>query len=258
MTYDAPAPLDTLDPRPADALDPRTVDEIERLRSAVMHAEAEQRFGVGRTRRTELLVAAEEAERAFLNAQGFASYNDYRLRIRRSTVIATANVGPISAMPDIPTSGPDGVAADTPAESGIPSARPRSDSHAAADLAVDTLPSGRIDAAPQDVEATEFSSLVDAYSTAIATATDERAAAIIDAAEAQATDILAEASARAADIAEHAERLRDVARAVAGHNDQHLTTLHALITDIERLRRATTADHDDPLTAPSSDQGGTH
>jgi len=257
MTYDAPAPPDIVDARPADALDPQTVEEIERLRSAVMQAEAEQRFGVGRTKRSELLVAAEEAERAFLNAHGFASYNDYRLRIRRSTVIATANVRDMPRTSDIPTSEPHGLAGEPSSGPDTPSDQPRTDSAADADLTVDAHPPAKTDTAPDDSAAPEFSSLVGTYGTAIMTATDERVAGIIDAAEAQAIDILAQASARAADITEHTERLRDVARAVADHTNQHLATLQAITTDIERLLRTNTADRDDPLTAPSSNPAST-
>ena len=68
-----------------DVLDRETVDRIEELHAAVAHAEAEQRFGMLRGKRSAHFTEAEDAERAFLNSLGFASYNDYRLRIRRST-----------------------------------------------------------------------------------------------------------------------------------------------------------------------------
>jgi hypothetical protein len=51
-----------------------------------VRAEAEQRFGLLRGKRTRQVAEAEAAEQAFLNEHGFATYNDFRLRIRRSTV----------------------------------------------------------------------------------------------------------------------------------------------------------------------------
>jgi hypothetical protein len=67
-----------------DVLDRETVDRIEELHAAVARAEAEQRFGVLRKRSGQ--AEAEAAEREFLHGRGFASYTDYRLRIRRSRV----------------------------------------------------------------------------------------------------------------------------------------------------------------------------
>jgi hypothetical protein len=79
-----PAPSSTA----GDILDPDTIDMIEELHSAVVRAEAEQRFGLIRGRRTHPPVEAHAAEQAFLAAHGFATYNDFRLRIRRSTARA--------------------------------------------------------------------------------------------------------------------------------------------------------------------------
>jgi hypothetical protein len=68
-----------------DILDRETIDTIEELHGAVMRAEAEQRFGMVRGRRPHPPVEGHAAEQAFLAMHGFASYNDFRLRIRRST-----------------------------------------------------------------------------------------------------------------------------------------------------------------------------
>ncbi len=72
-------------------LDRDTIEQIEELHAAVVRAEAEQRFGLLRGKRTRQVAEAEAAEQAYLNAQGFATYNDFRLRIRRSTVFEPDN-----------------------------------------------------------------------------------------------------------------------------------------------------------------------
>jgi len=72
-------------PVTAESLDSATISAIEALHATVLKAEAEQRFGLLRGRRTKQLTDAEEAEREFLDRNGFATYNDFRLRIRRST-----------------------------------------------------------------------------------------------------------------------------------------------------------------------------
>jgi hypothetical protein len=72
--------------RMRDVLDREAIDKIEALHSAVVRAEAEQRFGLLRGKRSRQLIEAEAAEQGFLEEQGFATYNDFRLRIRRSTI----------------------------------------------------------------------------------------------------------------------------------------------------------------------------
>jgi hypothetical protein len=74
-----------------DVLDRETIERIEELHAAVVRAEAEQRFGLLRGKRTRQVAEAEAAEQAFLHEQGFATYNDFRLRIRRSTVAEPDN-----------------------------------------------------------------------------------------------------------------------------------------------------------------------
>jgi vacuolar-type H+-ATPase subunit H len=73
--------------RMRDVLDRETIDQIEELHGAVVRAEAEQRFGLLRGKRTRQVAEAEAAEQAFLHQHGFATYNDFRLRIRRSTAL---------------------------------------------------------------------------------------------------------------------------------------------------------------------------
>jgi hypothetical protein len=74
-----------------DVLDRETIEKIEDLHAAVVRAEAEQRFGLLRGKRTRQVAEAEAAEQAFLHEHGFATYNDFRLRIRRSTVVEPDN-----------------------------------------------------------------------------------------------------------------------------------------------------------------------
>ncbi|HVM65908.1 MAG TPA: hypothetical protein VMU14_13670 [Acidimicrobiales bacterium] len=73
-------------------LDRETIEKIEDLHAAVVRAEAEQRFGLLRGKRTRQVAEAEAAEQAFLHEHGFATYNDFRLRIRRSTVVEPDNM----------------------------------------------------------------------------------------------------------------------------------------------------------------------
>jgi len=77
--------------RMRDVLDRETIEKIEELHAAVVRAEAEQRFGLLRGKRTRQAGEAEAAEQEFLHLHGFATYNDFRLRIRRSTVAEPYN-----------------------------------------------------------------------------------------------------------------------------------------------------------------------
>jgi hypothetical protein len=92
---------------PQDVLDRATIDTIEELHSTVLQVEAEQRFGLFGGRRSARLEEAEAAERAFLAGHDFATYNDYRLRIRRSTVSPPAPAAP-------PTAATEEVAGNSP------------------------------------------------------------------------------------------------------------------------------------------------
>jgi hypothetical protein len=94
---------------PQDVLDRATIDTIEELHSTVLQVEAEQRFGLFGGRRSAQLEEAQGAERAFLAEHDFATYNDYRLRIRRSTVSPPAPAAP-------PRAATAEVAADGPPE----------------------------------------------------------------------------------------------------------------------------------------------
>jgi hypothetical protein len=67
-----------------DVLDVVTAARIEELHAAVLQLEGEGRFGRLRSSRAQEVADAHDAEQAFLNEHGFATYNDYRLRIRRT------------------------------------------------------------------------------------------------------------------------------------------------------------------------------
>jgi len=254
MTNDDEPPTLPDDSPRADTLHPATVAEIERLRTAVLNAEAEQRFGVGHGRRSDLVLAAEEAERTFLNAHGFATYNDYRLRIRRSTVISASSVGGATSTPDASLTEPDDVAADTPTGPDAADVEAESDSAVAVDRAVESLPRPQLDGAPAGAAGEHLHAFASVFVAAVITATDEMVASVIDAAEAQAATTLAQASTQAADITERAERVREAARSVADRTAQHLDTLHAFTADVERLRRTNTTG---TLTTTSPTRGAT-
>jgi hypothetical protein len=86
-----------------DALDPETIARIEDLHSATLEEDAHRRFGSRKGSRSRELGEARLAEQEFLNEHGFATYNDYRLRIRRSTVVtqeAREVVDPTGASPE--------------------------------------------------------------------------------------------------------------------------------------------------------------
>jgi hypothetical protein len=94
-----------------DALDPSTVARIEELHSASLNAEAERRFAPLKGWRGQEPTEAKLAEEAFLNEHGFATYNDFRLRIRRSAValpVGPDDAGEADAWQD------PGATADTP------------------------------------------------------------------------------------------------------------------------------------------------
>jgi hypothetical protein len=74
------------DDAPDDVLDAGVIWKIEHLHSAVLEMEGERRFG--RSVRSEELTALQAEEQELLEAHGFTSYNDFRLRVRRSTAVA--------------------------------------------------------------------------------------------------------------------------------------------------------------------------
>jgi hypothetical protein len=77
-----------------DVLDAEAINRIEELHSAtVVWAQSEHRFGIW-GKRASSTSEAEAAEQAYLAERGFASYNDFRLRIRRSTVTSALPIPP--------------------------------------------------------------------------------------------------------------------------------------------------------------------
>jgi hypothetical protein len=101
-----------------DVLSVETISRIEELHSTVLWAEKERRFGMLRPRRAEELLAAQSAEQEFLDEHGFASYTDFRLRIRRSKVGAALDV----EIDDAPQDG--NLVEDHPAPPPPPAERP--------------------------------------------------------------------------------------------------------------------------------------
>jgi hypothetical protein len=78
---------DEWSPRPPDdVLDADVVKRIEELHTAVLWAENDHRSTRGKRGATPTV--AEAAEQAYLAEHGFATYNDFRLRIRRVVVTA--------------------------------------------------------------------------------------------------------------------------------------------------------------------------
>jgi len=182
-----------------DTLDPPTVDRIEALHSAVLAAEAERRFSKFGGRRAQELEDARAAEQEFLDAQGFASYNDYRLRIRRSAAVVTPVVG------DAPSSGDDAGAAgnrEAPCDPGGPCGPVDGEVPAVPDAGPEQLvTSGVAQAVPAVAPLqtgpfmAELKRELDAYLTDQSKIADARAARIVE-----------DASRRGADVVAHARR----------------------------------------------------
>ncbi|HVM63613.1 MAG TPA: hypothetical protein VMU14_02045 [Acidimicrobiales bacterium] len=84
------------DDAPGDVLDADTIWKIEQLQTAVLELEGERRFGRSSARSGELEALQKEVQ-ALLEEHGFASYNDYRLCVRRARAATT--VGPPPSAP---------------------------------------------------------------------------------------------------------------------------------------------------------------
>jgi hypothetical protein len=93
------------DDAPDDVLDAGTIWKIEQLQGAVLELEGERRFGRSPGRSGELEALQDEVQ-ALLEAHGFTSYNDYRLRVRRSRAATTVDPRPAApAVPPAPRAG---------------------------------------------------------------------------------------------------------------------------------------------------------
>jgi hypothetical protein len=180
-----------------DMLDPGTVDRIEELHAAVLVTEAERRFG---RRHTGELGDAQDEERAFLNAHGFATYNDYRLRIRRSV----ADTEPALPVPEAASTGPVATSADAGAV-----AAPAEPVASAPAVGGHTT-----EVAPVLVDDSVLRSLTGPWIAELKRELDRYLEARVEAADAQADNILSEASRRADDVVTHATQAFDVAEAL--------------------------------------------
>src|SRR5581483_3965593 len=197
-----------------DTLDPPTVARIEALHSAVLAAEAERRFSKFGGRRSQELEDACTAEQAFLEAQGFASYNDYRLRIRRSAPAVAQLVGDAPSTGDeTAETGYDGIACDAECPPGSVEGEASTVPGGGPDRLVTSGPQ----AAPQAASLqtgpfiAELKRELDAYLADQTEKTDARAAKIVEAASRRGAEMIAQARQRL----EEAELLMSDATAVA-------------------------------------------
>jgi hypothetical protein len=201
-----------------DVLERGAVNRIEELHGAVARAEAEQRFGVFRGRRSPRLAAAEAVELAFLNQLGFATYNDYRLRIRRSTV---ERGRPEPALPPAPEAAMP-AAACPPSEPPPASVEPRS---ATAEVPPPDSSEPRLPSEPPDVRGqeerpprvtklcAEVAGAVDGFFARLRSEADRLAEARLNQAEHEALEIRDRAGREAAELMGRARLVGDAVKA---------------------------------------------
>jgi vacuolar-type H+-ATPase subunit H len=248
-----------------DVLDRETIDEIENMHGGVVRAEAEQRFGLLRGKRTRQVAEAEAAEQAFLNKQGFATYNDFRLRIRRSTVeheqqpatVWSNDLGfddgfePVGALERIAgsddsdgphhTATPDAAHDDERSLEGSEqmSPLPKSAPAPAAPPPVPTFdPKGDADIAGPATA--DLRRLTEPLFATLQAETDRFVASRIEAAEKQATDIVNRATKEAAEIIGRAARMHDAVKSfvndVARESEAFVTVTEHLPSQIAMAR----------------------
>ncbi len=267
--------------RMRDVLDRETIDQIEELHGAVVRAEAEQRFGLLRGKRTRQVAEAEAAEHAYLNQNGFATYNDFRLRIRRSTALHGEesseemvawddndfdgelepvggfgtdseraeefdSPGPFDAEPDS-DSGADAAPDDHEvSQEGSEQMGPLPDSAPApsAPPVPSFAPRGDVDSSP--TAAPDFRRLTEPLFATLQAETDRFVAARLETAEKQAAEIVNRASREAAEIIGRAARMHDAVKSlvddVTRQSETFLNATADLPTEIERVRDGVAAD----------------
>jgi hypothetical protein len=218
-----------------DVLDRETIDTIEELHSAVVRAEAEQRFGMVRGRRPRPPVEAQAAEYAFLAMHGFATYNDFRLRIRRST-----------ARP-VPTieSGPRDERNLLPADRGVLPAKPDASGQMTDQAEPSRLAVTGLQAESGDAAGAEFLRRIRPLLAAFQADADELIASRVEDVERQSAEIVDRASDEAAEIVGRATRAADAVTALvmdaAGQSEHLLAVTEVVPTHIGNLREQTTA-----------------
>jgi hypothetical protein len=178
-----------------DVLDSATIARIEELHNAVLEAEAERRFG---RRRTHELEDARATEQEFLDTHGFASYNDYRLRIRRSgTAVVAPQAGDRPFVADdngasVDAALPPGSAHESPAPDG--NALPLADGGPErVSEAQDTCASSALSALRPGPLLAAFESGLDEYVARQTELADIKVVKVLDNANRRAADILAHA-----------------------------------------------------------------
>ncbi len=191
-------------------MDRDTINTIEELHSAVMRADAERRFGPIRGKRTTAPTDAQAAEQAFLAQHGFATYNDFRLRIRRSTASPADTVDPAAGTDD-------GMAAEGAG------ARP-----------ADLSPPATVTPPQRDRAETpnEFRRRIEALCGAFQNDAEELIAVRLDDVERQAGLIVDQASSEAAEIIGRATRAHDAVTAVVEDVTHQAEHLLAVIGDL--------------------------
>ena len=180
--------------RPSDdALDPSTVATIEELHTAVLRAEAGRRFG---GRNSHEIDEARSAEHAFLQERGFATYNDYRLRIRRSTV-ATSTTAVEGAVNPSEAAVSDSASLAAPSDQGVVAEAPEPEMAVASPDQPVTAGATNPSQQPAPLQAGPFiASLkreLDGYLAEQNALVEDRAAEILGAASRHAGEMLAQA-----------------------------------------------------------------
>ena len=268
----------------SDALGRETIDEIESLHAAAVRAEAEQRFGLLKGRRPQQPTGAEAAELRFLARHGFASYTDFRLRIRRSTVTPAHATNPVAPCDDEqvwfaedePISGATGttpgprvvesvVDSDSPAHGAdMATGSAQAERTQPPDRSESTMPRWDRPTVPSTTDVRALTEPVYAALEAetgrfIASRIDAaatREADIIERASIQAAEILAHAAIEAADLADRAIGDADAAEATAARLILHCTHLlviaDGLAAPVASIRTHLAADIDALRAAPDA------
>jgi vacuolar-type H+-ATPase subunit H len=225
--------------RMRDVLERETIDKIEELHGAVVRAEAEQRFGLLRGKRSRSLVEAEAVEQTFLQEHGFDSYNDFRLRIRRSTSLGHPEpAAPTFAWDDDNdhglSTGTAGTETETETETGTDTGAdeafrdPESSQEGREQMGPLPDPAPAQAAPPPPIPATaprgdsdnvasasnDFRRLTEPLFATLQAETDKFLAARIEAAERQAAEILNRASKEAAEIIGRAARMHEAVKSL--------------------------------------------
>ena len=260
------APDDAPSLRMRDVLDRDVVDKIEALHGAVVRAEAEQRFGLLRGKRSRQLIEAESAEQTFLKEQGFATYNDFRLRIRRSTTTeGPANAEDSSTfvwdddydeLAFFPDADPDTTENETRADEGTgdhPSPEEGSEDMGPlpdpAPVQAAPPPPGAAAKPRMDADAAsnvDLRRLTEPLFATLQAETDKFVAARLDAAERQAAEIVSRASKEAAEIISRAARMHEAVKSlvedVTRQSETFLGITEELPGRIAQIRECVTAD----------------